>query len=40
MTGIFLAGDQQLNGSLNAAILSGEQAALGLLQVLEGGLIK
>ena len=40
LTGIFLAGDQQLNGSLNAAILSGEQAALGLLQVLEGGLIK
>lgn len=31
---IFLAGDVQLNGSLNAAMLSGEKAALGLMQVL------
>ena len=31
---IFLAGDVQLNGSLNAAMLSGENAALGLVQVL------
>ncbi len=31
---IFLAGDVQLNGSLNAAMLSGEKAALGLVQVL------
>ncbi len=35
---IFLAGDQQLNGSLNAAMISGEQAALGLIQNLEGGI--
>ena len=31
---IFLAGDVQLNGSLNAAMLAGEKAALGLVQVL------
>lgn len=29
---IFLAGDQQLNGSLDAAMRSGRQAALGLLE--------
>lgn len=32
---VFLAGDVQLNGSLNAAMLSGESAALGVLQVME-----
>ncbi|MEH6656499.1 NAD(P)/FAD-dependent oxidoreductase [Leeuwenhoekiella marinoflava] len=31
---IFLAGDQLLNGSLNAAMMTGERAALGLIQVL------
>ena len=36
---IFLAGDQLLNGSLNAAIISGERAALGVIQTLENGLI-
>jgi len=36
---IFLAGDQLLNGSQNAALLSGERAALGLLETLEGGAI-
>lgn len=36
---IFLAGDQLLNGSQNAAILSGERAALGLIETLEGGAI-
>ena len=29
---IFLAGDTQLNGSLNAAMLSGESAAKGILE--------
>ena len=29
---IFLAGDTQLNGSLNAAILSGEKAAMGVVE--------
>ncbi len=32
---IFLAGDYLLNASLNAAMLSGERAALGLIEVLE-----
>lgn len=32
---IFLAGDVQLNGSLNAAMLAGEVAAMGVLQVME-----
>tara|TARA_B100000674_G_scaffold195639_2_gene159262 strand:- start:33816 stop:35075 length:1260 start_codon:yes stop_codon:yes gene_type:complete len=32
---IFLAGDVQLNASLNAAMISGERAALGVLEVLE-----
>ncbi len=36
---IFLAGDQLLNGSLNAAMLSGERAALGVIKTLEDGLI-
>ena len=30
--GVFLAGDTQLNGSLNAAMISGERAALGVLE--------
>ena len=34
---LFLAGDHLLNGSLNAAMLSGERAALGLIEVLEEG---
>lgn len=32
---IFLAGDVQLNGSLNAAMLAGERAALGLVETLK-----
>lgn len=36
---IFLAGDQLLNGSLNAAMISGERAAMGVVQTLEDGLI-
>jgi len=32
--GVFLAGDVQLNGSLNAAMISGERAALGVLEAL------
>lgn len=32
---IFLAGDIQLNGSLNAAMISGEKAALNVVQSLE-----
>lgn len=32
---IFLAGDVQLNGSLNAAIIAGERAALGIVEVLQ-----
>ncbi|WP_405564954.1 FAD-dependent oxidoreductase [Polaribacter sp. Asnod6-C07] len=35
----FLAGDQLLNGSLNAAMISGERAALGVIQTLEDGFI-
>ncbi|MGB3607478.1 FAD-dependent oxidoreductase [Psychroserpens sp.] len=35
---IFLAGDQLLNGSLNAAMRSGELAAEGLILTLEDGL--
>jgi len=30
--GIFLAGDTQLNASLNAAMISGERAALGVIE--------
>jgi len=30
--GLFLAGDTQLNGSLNAAMISGERAALGVIE--------
>ena len=33
---IFLAGDTQLNGSLNAAMISGERAALGVVEKLLG----
>jgi hypothetical protein len=29
---LFLAGDTQLNGSLNAAMISGERAALGVIE--------
>jgi protoporphyrinogen oxidase len=36
---IFLAGDQLLNASLNAAMIAGERAALGVIQTLEDGLI-
>ena len=36
---VFLAGDQLLNGSLNAAMIAGERAALGVIQTLEDGLI-
>ena len=38
-TQIFLAGDVQLNGSLNAAMLAGEASALGVIEAL-GGIIK
>ena len=33
---IFLAGDTQLNGSLNAAMLSGERAGLGIVEAIAG----
>ena len=33
--GIFLAGDVLLNGSLNAAILAGEKAAMGVLEAIK-----
>lgn len=36
---IFLAGDYLLNGSLNAAMISGERAAEGLIMSLEDGLV-
>lgn len=36
---IFLAGDYMLNGSLNAAMISGERAAQGVIQSLEDGLV-
>lgn len=36
--GVFLAGDLTLNGSLNAAIISGEKAALGVVQAILDGL--
>ncbi|MGJ8759381.1 MAG: FAD-dependent oxidoreductase [Polaribacter sp.] len=32
--GVFLAGDTLLNGSLNAAIISGEKAALGVIETI------
>ena len=31
---LFLAGDSQLNGSLNAAMISGERAALGVIEII------
>jgi len=37
-TNIFLAGDTLLNGSLNAAMISGEMAALGVLEILSGNI--
>lgn len=36
---IFLAGDVLLNGSLNAAIISGEKAAMAIIQNIEDGII-
>ena len=36
---IYLAGDYILNGSLNAAMLSGERAAQGIIMSLEDGLV-
>ncbi len=36
---IFLAGDTRLNGSLNAAMISGERAALGVLDALNSSKI-
>jgi protoporphyrinogen oxidase len=36
---IYLAGDYMLNGSLNAAMLSGERAAQGIIMSLEDGLV-
>jgi protoporphyrinogen oxidase len=36
---IYLAGDYLLNGSLNAAMLSGERAAQGVIMSLEDGLV-
>jgi len=37
-TGIFLAGDMQLNGSLNAAMIAGESAALGILETISSSI--
>lgn len=37
---IYLAGDYLLNGSLNAAMISGERAAQGLIMSLEDGLVE
>lgn len=36
---IYLAGDYMLNASLNAAMISGERAAQGIIQSLEDGLV-
>ena len=36
---IFLAGDVQANGSLNAAILTGESAAMGIIEAIDKSLI-
>ncbi len=33
---VFLAGDHLLNGSLNAAMMAGEKAALGIIEIVEG----
>ena len=39
LPGIFLAGDEQLNGSLNAAMISGEKAALAIIESMAQGVI-
>ncbi|WP_158977894.1 NAD(P)/FAD-dependent oxidoreductase [Cellulophaga sp. L1A9] len=36
---IFLAGDTQLNGSLNAAMISGERAALAVIETISGTIL-
>ena len=38
-SGIFLAGDTQLNGSLNAAMISGERSALGVIETINGSIL-
>ena len=38
-TSIFLAGDTQLNGSLNAAMISGERAALGVIETVTNTIV-
>ena len=38
-TQVFLAGDVLLNGSLNAAMMSGQRAAEGVIQAIEDGLV-
>jgi len=38
--GVFLAGDVLLNGSLNAAILAGEKAAMGVLEAAKKNIVK
>lgn len=35
---VFLAGDTQLNASLNAAMISGERAALGVIEAISGAI--
>jgi hypothetical protein len=35
---LFLAGDTQLNGSLNAAIISGERAAFGVMDAISNAI--
>lgn len=37
-TSLYLAGDTQLNGSLNAAMISGERAALGIIETLSSNI--
>lgn len=37
-TSLFLAGDTQLNASLNAAMISGERAALGVIETLSSAI--
>jgi protoporphyrinogen oxidase len=37
-SGIFLAGDTQLHGSLNAAMISGERAALAVIETITGNI--
>lgn len=36
---LFLAGDTQLNGSLNAAMISGERAALGVIEAMNKSVV-